>query len=167
MEFREHVQITGGALKRWLLAQTYDSLAVAALWLVGLLVLRVPLAPLWAALAFVFQFVPHFGPVMTFIGPSVAGAISGGFERFIYVLILYAVAVVLDGFVFQPMFMKRTARVPIWASLLAPLVVGLFLGFWWVLLVAPVLAIIYAYRERKKHQRPDVEILPPEHRYSR
>ncbi len=153
MDFRDHIRTTGGALKNWLVATSYDALAVAALWLVGLLVIGVPWAPLWALLAGILQFVPHLGPVLGLIGPALAGLFTGGFDRFLYVLILYAVVVVVDGLVFQPMFMKRRARVPVWASVLTPLVLGFFLNFWGVLLSAPLLAVVFAYRERARQRR--------------
>jgi len=51
MQVGEHFRITGGALKNWAIAQAQDSLAVAALWLVGLLILHVPWAPFSAVLA--------------------------------------------------------------------------------------------------------------------
>ena len=51
MEPREHIRVTGFALKNWAVAQVQDSIAVALLWLLGLWILKVPWAPLWAALA--------------------------------------------------------------------------------------------------------------------
>ena len=44
------------------------SLAVGALWWVGLEYLHVPWAPFWAILAAGLQFIPHFGPVLAFMG---------------------------------------------------------------------------------------------------
>jgi len=150
MDVRDHFRTTGGALRRWFLAATLDALSVGAMWLVGLLLIGVPWAAFWALLGGLFQYVPHFGPVLTLIGPAVAAAISGGFSRLMYVLILYAIIAAVDGFIFQPVFMKRTARVPIWASILTPIVLGIFFSFWGVLLSAPLLAIVFAYRERRK-----------------
>jgi len=163
MDFREHAGVTGGALKRWFTAQLQDSAAVACLWLVGLLIIRVPWAPLWAVLAALLQFIPHFGPVMALAGPAVAAAVSGGFMRLVYVLILYAVVAVSDGLVLQPYLMRRTAKVPIWASILAPIVLGMIFSFWGVLLAAPLLAVLYAYRSRHKQRtgQAEIEILPP------
>jgi predicted PurR-regulated permease PerM len=162
MDYSEHFRITGGALKNWFFAQLQDALAVAALWLIGMFILRVPLWYVWAPLAFVFQFIPHFGPVLTLIGPAISAAIAGGFERMLFVLILYAVVVVVDGLVFQPMIMHRTAKVPVWASVIVPLAMAFTpLGFWGVLLAPPILAVIYAYRNRRKTattpetQKPD------------
>jgi predicted PurR-regulated permease PerM len=70
--------------------------------------------------------------------------------RLVYLLILYAVITAIDGFILQPAIMKRTARVPVWASIVTPIVFGLLLGFWGVLLSAPLLAVVFAYRRRAK-----------------
>lgn len=148
MDIREHFRITGTALQRWLIAQTYDALAVGLFWLIGLLLLGIALAPLWAFLATLFQFVPHIGALLALVGPAMTGMISGGLERMLYVVILYALIVAIDGLLLQPYLMKRTARIPIWASILTPLLLGIFLNIWGVLLAIPLLAVIYAYRAR-------------------
>ena len=146
MQVSSHINITGNALKRWLLAQCYDAMAVGALWWIGLWYLHVPFAPFWAILAAGLQFIPHFGPVIAFFGPAISALISDGFDGFLYVLILYGVVIVIDGLVFQPAIMRRTARVPIWASLIVPILLSLVFGFWGWLLAAPLLAVIFAYR---------------------
>jgi len=148
MKLREHLQVTGTALKHWFIAQTYDAIAVGLLWLIGLYLLDVPLAPLWAVLGAMFQFVPHIGTVLALVGPAVAVGFSGGLKGLLYVGILYALIVAIDGFLLQPILMKRTARIPIWASILTPLVLGIFLNIWGVMLSIPLLAVIYAYRTR-------------------
>src|ERR1700760_4791115 len=146
MQFSRHVNITGHALKQWFVAQCYDSLAVGALWWAGLWYLHVPFAPFWAFLAAAFQFIPHLGPVLAFFGPALSALISDGFEGLLYVLILYGIVIVIDGLVLQPLIMRRTARVPIWASLIVPILLSLAFGFWGLLLAAPLLAVVFAYR---------------------
>jgi predicted PurR-regulated permease PerM len=147
MDLSSHLRITGTALKNWFIAQTMDALAVGVLWLVGLLIVGIPWAPLWALLGGLFQYVPNIGPALSLIGPVVAGALSGNPERGLYVLIVYAIIVVIDGLILQPYFMKRTSKVPIWASLLMPFAMWLLLPVWWgVVIAAPLLAVVYAYR---------------------
>ena len=169
MDWREHLSTTGTALKHWFVAQSYDALCMAGLWLIGLLIIRIPFAPVWAFLGGTLQFVPNFGIMMALIGPSIAALISGGFDRVLYVLILYAVLVVIDGLFLQPYLMRRTARVPIWASILTPLVLGILLpSFWGVLIAAPLLAIIFTYRARARERRAaslarGQHQLPPRH----
>jgi predicted PurR-regulated permease PerM len=150
MQFSRHVNITGGALRDWFVAQCYDSICVGALWWVGLSFLHVPWAPFWGVLAALFQFIPHFGPVLTFIGPALAAILGGGLDTFLWVLGLYGAIIVVDGLLLQPLIMRRTAKVPIWASLIVPILLSFMLGFWGMLLAAPLLAVIFAYRALAK-----------------
>ena len=162
MQFSRHVNITGGALRDWFVAQCYDSIAVGLLWWLGLTDLKVPLAPFWGFLAALFQFIPHVGPVVALIGPAIAAIFAGGLESFLWVLGLYGLIVVLDGLVLQPLIMKRAAKVPIWASLIVPIVLSLMLGFWGLLLAAPLLAVVFAYRAvvRKRAQEDAARAMP-------
>jgi predicted PurR-regulated permease PerM len=149
MDVGSHLKLTGSALKNWLIAQIQDSIAVGILWLIGLYVLKVPWAPLWAVLASMLQFVPHLGPVLGLVGPVLAATLHWiDWEHPLYVLALYVVIVVVDGLVLQPYLMKRTAKVPMWASIFAPIVLGILIPFWGVLLAPPLLAIVYAYKAR-------------------
>ena len=152
MNIREHFRTAGGALGRWVVAQAQDSLAVGLLWLAGLWLIRVPLAPLWALLAAALQIIPHFGPVLGLIGPVLTAALRWkDWEHPLYVPMLYAVIAVLDGFLLQPYIMRRTAKVPVWASILAPIALGFVIPFWGVLLAPPVLAVVYAYKQKRSH----------------
>jgi predicted PurR-regulated permease PerM len=154
MNVGEHFRITSGALKNWLIAQLQDSIAVGLLWLIGLYLLEVPWAPLWALLAATLQVVPHLGPVLGVIGPVLAATFRwGDWEHPLYVLMLYAGIAVVDGFLLQPYIMKRVARVPIWASLLTPIVLGILIPFWGVLLAPPLLAVVYAYKAWHEKQK--------------
>jgi predicted PurR-regulated permease PerM len=57
--------------------------------------------------------------------------------------------VVVDGLILQPYIMRRVAKIPMWASILAPIVLGFVIPFWGVLLAPPLLAVVYAYKARK------------------
>ena len=148
MQWREHVRTTGAALKHWFIAMCYDALCVAGIWLVGLLIIGIPLAPLWALLGGALQFIPNFGPVIAVIGPVLCAFVTSDYMHLIYVLILFAIVMVVDGLFLQPYLMKRTAKVPFWASLIAPIVLGIIIPFWGVLIAPPLLAVIYAFKRR-------------------
>ncbi|HKV27717.1 MAG TPA: AI-2E family transporter [Candidatus Acidoferrales bacterium] len=154
MEAHEHFRIVGQALWRWFVTRCYDALLVALMWFAGLWYLHVPWAPFWAVLAGILQFIPNFGLVLALIGPAIAAAISGGGTRFFYVLILYAVIVVIDGLIIQPWLMKGIARVPFWISLFGPILLGLVFSFWGVLIAPPLLAVFYAYRVHASKNTP-------------
>src|SRR5215472_4660991 len=147
--WRSHVRTTGSALKNWFIAQCQDSLAVAILWLAGLWIIGIPWAPVWALLAGLLQFIPNFGGPIALIIPAILGALSSDHMRFFYVLILFAVIMVTDGFFLQPYLMKRTAKVPFWVALFAPIVMGIIIPFWGVLLAPPLLAVVFAFRRKR------------------
>jgi predicted PurR-regulated permease PerM len=168
MTVRHHVELTFGALKRWFIVQCCDAVIVGLLWLAALWYLQIPLAEFWAFLGGVLQFVPHFGPVLALLGPTVALLISRAeWEQYVGLLIAYAAIAVVDGLVLQPYLMRRHNRVPVWASILAPLVLGYMIPFWGVFLAPPLLAVIYAHvrrqQTRQEMARPERAIvLPPE-----
>ena len=151
MDFVEHLRTTGGALKNWAVAQFLDSVAVGVLWLIGLYFLHIPLAPMWAVIAAVLQIVPHFGPILGLLGPVFAATMKWmDWEHPLGVLGLYAAIALLDGLLLQPYIMRRTAKVPVWASVFVPIALGVIWPFWGVLVAPPLLAVLYAYRARRK-----------------
>lgn len=167
---KDHARTTAGALGRWFIAQLQDCVAVGAMWLAGLWIIHVPLAPLWAVIGGITQFIPNFGPLIGLIGPVIAVAIASGFTgqgwmRLLYILILYALIALVDGLFLQPYLMRRSAKVPIWASILVPIALGILIPFWGVLLAPPLLAVAYTYRARIQKRKPptleeQVKILP-------
>jgi predicted PurR-regulated permease PerM len=149
MQVSRHIHITGGALKQWFIGQCYDSACVGLLWWGGLAFLQVPFAMFWALLAALFQFIPQFGTVLSVFGPLIAAAFVS-WETALYVLILYGAIVVVDGLILQPIIMRRQTRVPIWASLIIPILLSLLLGFWGFVIAAPLLAVVFTYRSISK-----------------
>ena len=150
----DHVRTTASALKRWAIAQLQDSIAVGILWLLGLWIIRVPWAPVWAVVAASVQIIPHFGPILGLLGPVLASALRWhDWQHPLAVLILYAIIVVVDGLLLQPYIMRRAVRVPIWASIMAPLVLGFLIPFWGFLLAPPLLAVVYAFKAKQEATR--------------
>jgi len=130
--------------------------------------LHVPWAALWALLAAGLQIVPHLGPILGLLGPVLAAAIRWqDWQHPAGVLVLYAIIVVIDGLLLQPYIMRRTAKVPIWASIFAPLALGIVWPFWGVLLAAPLLAVVYAFKARYQNQGKDPRPTPATRESSR
>lgn len=149
MGLEDHIRLTGTALKRWAIAQIQDSLCVGVLWLIGLYILHLPWAPLWAVIAALLQIVPHVGPILGLIGPALAATLRWqDWQHPLGVLVLYAIIVAVDGLMLQPYLMRRVAKVPIWASILVPILLGFVWPFWGILLAAPLLAVVYAFKAR-------------------
>ena len=165
MQFATHINITGDALKRWFVAQCYDSVCVGLLWWAGLSFLHVPWAPFWGALAAAAAVYSAFWNRAELCRPGAGGAVLG-WETFVYVLMLYGAIVLVEGLILQPLIMRKTARVPIWASLIVPILLSMFFGFWGLLLAAPLLAVIFAYRamvRKRGTAAPGKRQTPPGH----
>src|ERR1051326_244274 len=163
MDYVDHLKTAGGALKRWFIGTLQDAAAVGALWLVGLLIIGVPWAPLWALLGGLLQFVPNFGPVLSLIGPAFALLFTeADGMKYIYLLILFAVIAVADGIFIGPYFQRRQNRVPIWASIVTPIVLGIVVPFWGVLLAPPLLAVVYAFRSKSAALQQQIDELRSE-----
>jgi predicted PurR-regulated permease PerM len=146
-----HLRTAGRALVNWWRAVTIQGLCVAVLWLIGLLLLHVPLAPLLALVAGLMVVVPNFGGIIALLGPAFSILVSQpSMYRLCILLGLYAAIVVIDQLLLQPLIMKRVTRVPVWASILAPIVLGIVIPFWGILLAPPLLAIVYAFRRPAK-----------------
>jgi predicted PurR-regulated permease PerM len=157
-----HLRTAGRALVNWWRAVTIEGLCVAVLWLGGLLLLHVPLAPVWALIAGLMTLVPNFGGVIALLGPAFSILVSqGSMYRLCMLLGMYAAIVVIDQLMIQPMVMKRVTRVPIWASILAPIVLGIVIPFWGILLAPPLLAVIYAFRRSAALKAAPVLEQPP------
>src|SRR5215469_15982975 len=56
-----HLRTAGNALADWWRAATLDALIVGVLWLIGLELIRVPFAPLWAILGGLLQIITTVG----------------------------------------------------------------------------------------------------------
>jgi predicted PurR-regulated permease PerM len=140
----------GRALLNWWRAAVIDAVAVGVLWLLGLWLLHISLAPLWALIAALAQFIPNFGGMLALIGPSLSLLFTGGgWQQFGLLLGLYAAIVLIDQLGIQPFLMKKNTRVPIWASIFGPIVLGILIPFWGVLLAPPLLAVAFAFRRPK------------------
>jgi predicted PurR-regulated permease PerM len=137
----------GGALLNWWRAATLDALIVGCIWFVGLELIRVPLAPLWAFLGALLQFIPTFGGMIALIGPVLAVCLSDhDYWRLGLVLGLFGLIAILEGLVIAPYVLHRTTKVPWWAAFLGPIALGIMIPFWGVLLAPPLLAVIFAFR---------------------
>ena len=149
------LRTAGHALMDWWRAATLDALIVGVLWLIGLELIHVPMAPLWALLGAFLQIIPVYGTMIALIGPALSVVFMGSEEwwRLGLVLGLYGLIVMLEGLVIGPYLLHRKTRVPWWAAFLGPIVLGFLIPPWGVLLAPPLLAVIFAFYDRSKAKR--------------
>ena len=112
----KHIAITGRT-----------GLIIAAANFIWLLVLGVEFALTWAAISFLFNFIPNIGTILAFIPPAVIALLVHGWVRALLVIVGY----VLFNFVAENIIQPRAAKARMDIS---PLLTILSMIFWsWVL----------------------------------
>ena len=124
----------------WLGGVSINSLFVATLSFVGLVVLRVPFPFASAMLAGLFNFIPNIGPALSAIFP-ITVALSQSFGSAIAVIFLYVIIQNLESYWFSPMMMqKRVALLPA-ATLIVQIFFANFLGPVGLILALPLAVV--------------------------
>ena len=116
--------------RRYFAVATVFGAIVAVLDGIGLVILGIPAAGLWALLAFITNYVPNVGFIIGLIPPALMGLVSGGPTAMIEVIVLYCVLNLIIQSVIQPKFVGDAVGLTttmsflsliVWAYLLGPL----------------------------------------------
>ena len=122
-------------IRRYWIVSTAFGLVVAAMDWVALIILGVPLAGVWAVLAFITNYIPNIGFVLGLVPPALFALLIGGPSTALWVVVIYSVInLVMQSFI-QPKFTGDTVG-------LTPTMTFLSLAFW--SLVAGALGAILA-----------------------
>jgi len=153
--FRNISYIIETVLGRYIRAQLMLGLIVAYFSFVGLLILRIPFAPVLAILAGIGELIPTLGPwisgaVIVIVTLAVAP------EKVIWVILLFLLIQLLENSLLVPRIQGGYLRIHP-ALMLFLLVLGAYIaGFWGLLLAGPLTATgieIYKYiRERYQEE---------------
>lgn len=132
---------THHTLRWWLIAQAITMLVIGTLTGVGLWLIGVRLWFTFAILAALFNFVPNFGPLVSFV-PAILFALADpeGGHKIIWITILYVVAQTFEGYILTPLVQKRAVDTPPALLILFQVLAGLLMGPLGLMLAAPLLA---------------------------
>lgn len=134
------------ALISWLGGVSINSLFVATLSFVGLLVLQVPYPFANAMLAGMFNFIPNIGPALSAIFPIIV-AFSQSFGSAIAVMVLYVLIQNLESYWFSPMMMQKQVSLLPAATLIAQIFFATFLGPLGLILALPLAVVAKTWIE--------------------
>ncbi|MCG8368231.1 MAG: AI-2E family transporter [Pseudanabaenales cyanobacterium] len=136
------------ALICWMKGVSSNSLFVAILSWLGLLLLGVKYVYAHAVMAGVFNFIPNIGPALSAIFPvSVALLDSPGPGKAIAVIVLYLVIQNLESYWFSPMTMQRQVALLPAATLIAQLFFAALLGPLGLILALPLAVVAKTWIE--------------------
>lgn len=137
---KEVLTESGRALRWWLLGRGIAMAAVGALTMAGLGIGGVHLAFTLGLITGLLTFIPYLGAILSAI-PAILIAVTQGPGFVVFVLIIFVVAHILEGYVIVPLVQQRVIHLPPALLLAAQAIVGSSYGVIGVALAAPLTAI--------------------------
>lgn len=129
----------GCVLRWWLIAQAIDMVIIGAATAIGLWVLGVPLALVLGLLAALFNFIPNFGPLISYV-PAVLMATVDDPTKAIHVTVLYIVLQSLEGYILLPLLQRNAVDTPPALLIASQVLLTLLVGGIGLALAAPLTA---------------------------
>lgn len=136
----------GKTLKWWLLAKSFSMTVIGVLTYIGLWILGMPLAFILALLIGLFTFIPYLGPIIASI-PAILVGLAVSPWMGLYVLVLYIIIHIIEGYFITPYIEQRTVYLPPALTLFAQVILSILVGFIGLALASPVTAVILAFVE--------------------
>jgi AI-2 transport protein TqsA len=116
--------------RSYLVVTTVFGLIVAVLDGVALEIMGVPLAVLWAVLAFITNYIPNIGFIFGLVPPALLALLTGGWQLLLAVIVVYCVLNLVIQSLIQPRFIGNSVGLSatvtfvtllFWAWVLGPL----------------------------------------------
>ena len=142
----------GRVLQHWMVGQLLSMTVTGVLTGLGLLLLGINSWLVLGAIAFVLEFVPYIGPILSAV-PGVATGFAISPSMALWVLVVYVVVQLVESNVLQPLIMKRAIQLQPALQLVWQLAMGSAFGILGLFIATPLLACIqlaveYFYIER-------------------
>lgn len=128
-------------LGRWLRAQILLGTLVGVLIFLGLTIMGIDNALLFAVLAAVFEIIPVVGPIMAAIPPTIVAFFSSPLSG-VWVVLLFIVVQQIESHVIIPVVMRKTVGLSPLIVVLALLVGAKIGGIFGILLAVPITVIL-------------------------
>ncbi len=126
----------------WMQGQLLLGLLVGVFVYVGLLILGVRNALLFAVFAGVLELIPLFGPIIAAIPAIITGYVDGGATTGIFVLGFYVIIHQLENHLIYPLVVTKIVGVPPILVILSLIVGGKLAGFLGIILSIPVSTLL-------------------------
>lgn len=127
------------AVRAWLLAQMISMTILGVLTFLGLSLIGIPLAFLWGLLTAALTFIPNLGPILSVTPPALL-ALAQDPILAVWVLALYAGLQFLEGNFITPLVLREVIDMPPALLLAVQLLFAALVGFWGLVLAAPLTA---------------------------
>lgn len=138
---REVLHEMAQALRWWLLGRLISMAVIAVMTGVGLWLIGVRLAFTLGLLAGTLSFVPYIGSISSAI-PAVLIALTQSTTMVLYVIVLYVVVHIAEGYVLVPLMQKKMVHLPPALTLSMQVILGTLLGIVGLALATPLTAAV-------------------------
>ncbi len=132
-------RVVGGYIR----GQIIMSTCMGVMQFIGMTILGVPYAPLIGMLAFILEFIPDIGTIITgFVAVVIALTVSWQLAA---ITLVYTIIVdCIEGYVLSPRIIGRAVEIKPVVSLLAMIAGSELFGIWGAILAAPTMGLIQA-----------------------
>jgi predicted PurR-regulated permease PerM len=127
-------------LRWWLLGRIANMTIVGVLTTLGLWALGIPLALALGVIAFVLDFVPYIGPLLSAV-PACLVALSVGPHAVLYVAILYLAVQSVESYVTMPIIQQKVVEMPPALLIAFQVVLGVILGTLGIVFATPLAVV--------------------------
>lgn len=132
-------RVVGGYIR----GQIIMSTCMGVMQFLGMTILGVPYAPLIGMLAFILEFIPDIGTIITgFVAVVIALTVS--WQLALITLIYTIIVDCIEGYVLSPRIIGRAVEIKPVVSLLAMFAGSELFGIWGAILAAPTIGLIQA-----------------------
>ncbi len=129
----------------WMQGQLLLALLVGVLVYLGLMILGIKNALIFAVFAGAFEIIPLFGPVIASIPAILAGLTDGGVTTALLIAGLFVIIQQFENHLIYPLVVKKVVGISPIIVIIALIIGGKLAGFLGIILAAPLTAILMEY----------------------
>lgn len=130
----------GSALRWWLAGQFIAMALVGVITTVGLVIIGTPMAISLGVLAGLLTFIPYIGAIISAV-PAVLIALTQSNEMAMYVMLVYLVAHIVEGYIVVPLIQQKLVYLPPALILAMQFLMELFVGVVGVTFGTPLMVV--------------------------
>jgi len=134
------LEATASALRWWLLGQLMAMGVVGVITAIGLLIVGAPMAISLSVLAALLTFVPYVGAIVSAV-PAVLLAFTKGSHVALYVILVYLIAHIIEGYILVPLIQHRMVFLPPATILASQFLMEIFGGILGVTFATPLMVV--------------------------
>jgi predicted PurR-regulated permease PerM len=131
---------TARGLRWWVLGQLVSMAAVGIITAIGMLVAKVPMALSLSLIAALFTFVPYLGAIVSAI-PAILIGLTVSSQTALYVILIFLVAHVVEGYIVSPMIQHRFVYLPPALILASQFLMEVLAGVVGIMMATPLLVV--------------------------